>query len=132
MAKPYWHACSSARRFGGLPSDYLPIHDLLDSSKIAFADNRHRALTHNSWFVGCILEKIFGAVITNAAGKEVAVKDIAERHILEDFGGRFIPTAQDFLQALPAQDWMNGIGLPPSRSALASPIADPTDLTAQA
>lgn len=56
MAKPYIHAESSARRFGGVPKDYLEIHNIMDSSKAVFADNRHRALTHNSWFIGHILE----------------------------------------------------------------------------
>lgn len=59
MAKPIVHARSSARRFGGQPEDYLAIHDLLDSSKAVFPDNRHRALTHNSWFF-FIVERIFG------------------------------------------------------------------------
>lgn len=50
MAKPYIHAISSAKRFGGKPEDYIEIHNLMDSSKGAIPDNRHRALTHNSWF----------------------------------------------------------------------------------
>ena len=38
------------------------------------------------------------------------VKDICEVHILEDFGMRFIPTAQDYLEHMDFQDWMqNGI-----------------------
>lgn len=45
MAKPMVHAESSARRFGGVPSDYLKVHQLLDSSKSTHADCRHRALT---------------------------------------------------------------------------------------
>ena len=64
MAKPIFHAESSARRFGGTPEDYLPIHDLMDSSKGAVADNRHRALTHNAWFLSNIIERVFGHTIT--------------------------------------------------------------------
>lgn len=59
MAKPIVHAASSARRYGGVPEDYLELHDLMDSSKSAFPDNRHRALTHNSWFF-FIVERILG------------------------------------------------------------------------
>lgn len=113
--KPWIHACSSARKYGGVPEDYLPIHDLMDSSKGVIADNRHRALTHTSWFL-FILERIFGTTITNSAGKKVSVRDVGEQHILEDFGGRFIPTPQDYLQGVPFEPWMNNgrSGYPPS------------------
>ena len=109
MSKPEIHAASSARRFGGKPEDYMPIHQLMDSSKGAIADNRHRALTHNSWFIqpdGC-LELIFGTAITNSDGKQVAVRSIGEQHILEDFNGRFIPTVQDYLGEMEMKPWMN-------------------------
>lgn len=112
--KPFVHAKSSAKVFGGTPEDYLEIHQLLDSSKAVFADNRHRALTHNSWFINTILPKIFGDTITNSSGKEVAVIEIAERHLLEDFGMQFIPNAQDYLIELKHLPWMNGQGLPQS------------------
>jgi hypothetical protein len=48
VAKPYRHAVSSAKKWGGVPEDYLPVHDLFDSSKAVIADNRHRAFTHHS------------------------------------------------------------------------------------
>ena len=114
MAKPYIHALSSAKRWKGKPEDYLEIHQLLDSSKMVIADSRHRALTHNSWFL-FILEKVFGYNITNSDGVSVSVRDIGEQHILEDFRGRYIPTAQDYLQEMDMRDWMvNGNGIPPS------------------
>lgn len=105
--KPYIHAKSSARRWGGVPEDYLEIHNLMDSSKGAIGDNRHRALTHTTWFLSTILERIFGVVIVNSANKEVSVRDIGELHILEDYGMKFIPTPQDFLQGIPFEKWMN-------------------------
>lgn len=109
MSKPYIHAKNSVRKFGGKPEDYLPIHNLMDSSKGSIGDNRHRCLTHNSWFVGADgpLERIFGVVIKNSDGKEVSVRDIGEQHILEDFGMRFIPTPQDYLQEMEIKGWMN-------------------------
>lgn len=58
MSKPIIHAQSSARKFWWIAEDYLDIHELMDNSKSTIADNRHRALTHNSWFL-FILEKIF-------------------------------------------------------------------------
>lgn len=118
MAKPYLHALSSAKKFGGVPEDYLDIHQLMDSSKGAIADNRHRALTHTSWFLSTILERIFGITIVNSDGKTVSVRDIGEQHILEDYGGKFIPTAQDFLQEIPYKAWMHNQDVPPSREAL--------------
>ena len=117
MSKPWIHAKNSARKFGGQPEDYMKIHNLMDSSKDCIGDNRHRCLTHNSWFIGADgpLEKIFGVVIKNSDGKEVSVRDIGEQHILEDFGMRFIPTAQDYLQEIEFQSWMNnGKSSPPS------------------
>lgn len=107
MSKPYFHAMSSAKRFGGEWQDYIEIHDLLDSSKGAIPDNRHRVLTHTSWFLSTILERVFGTTLTNSAGRVVSVREIGEQHVLEDFKGRFIPTAQDFLEHMEFQSWMN-------------------------
>jgi hypothetical protein len=115
MSKPYIHALSSAKRHGGSPEDYLDIHNLMDSSKAAIADNRHRCLTHNAWFIGTILERVFGVTRTNSAGKTYSVRDIGEEHVLEDFGGKFIPSAQDYIAEMAFADWMqNGKGNPPS------------------
>jgi hypothetical protein len=114
MAKPYIHALSSAKKHGGKPEDYMDIHNLMDSSKSTLADNRHRALTHNAWFIGLIIEKIFGDTRVNSDNKTYSVRDIAEEHVLEDFGGRFIPSAEDYLAEIKMLDWMNGgVGEPP-------------------
>jgi|SRR6185295_10748282 len=117
--KPHLHAKSSAKRFGGKPSDYIEIHRLMDSSKSSFSDQRHRALTHQSWFVGYILELIFGVTLTNSDGKEVSVRDIGEQHVAEDFKG-VIPNVQDFLQEMEHKDWMSGKGVPPSYQRIAA------------
>lgn len=113
--KPHIHAESSARKFGGKPDDYIAIHDFIDCSKGVIADHRHRALTHNTWFIMTVLPRVFGDTIKNSKGKKVSVRDIGEQHVLEDFRGKFIPSAQDFLQAMEYQDWMNnGEAYPPS------------------
>ena len=44
MSKPITHAESSARRYGGVAADYLPIHDFMDSSKSALPTPSLRAL----------------------------------------------------------------------------------------
>lgn len=118
MSKPHIHAVSSAKKFGGKMEDYLEIHCFMDSSKGAISDNRHRALTHNSWFLSVVLERVFGVVITNSDGKLVAVRDVGEQHVMEDYCG-VIPTAQDFLQSMSFEDWMdNGRGVVPSHAKL--------------
>lgn len=115
MSKPWIHAQSSAKRYGGKPEDYIEIHNLMDSSKGTVADSRHRALTHAAWFVGTILERIFGVTLINSDGKHVSVRDIGEQHVLEDFGGRFIPTVQDYFEEMPYHEWMqSGRGAPPA------------------
>ena len=119
MSKPWIHALSSACRFGGRPEDYIEIHKLLDSSKGTIADSRHRALTHTAWFLSTILERVFGVVVTNSEGKKVSVRDVGEQHVLEDFRGRYIPSAQDYLQEIEVKEWMvSGKGPPPSSAKL--------------
>lgn len=116
MAKPYFHAQSSVKKYGGIWEDYMEIHELMDSSKASFPDNRHRALTHNSWFIGTILPKVFGETFRRKSdNKIVNTRDIGEQHVLEDYKFRFIPTPQDFLQEMDFLPWMqNGMGEAPS------------------
>ena len=110
MANAHIHSKSSARKFGGTPEDYLSIHIKMDCSKAYVADNRHRALTHNNFWIHEVMIPIFGYTFKNSDGKDVCVKDVCEQHILEDFGMRFIPTAQDYLDNMEFKDWMqNGI-----------------------
>lgn len=105
--KPLVHAQVSVKRYGGVIEDYIDIHDFFDSSKAAFADVRHRAILHNSFGI-YLAERIFGTYITNAQGKKVSVRDIAEDHVAEDMGGR-IPSLQDWLQHMEIQPWMKNL-----------------------
>jgi len=116
MANAWIHSKSSARRFGGTPEDYLTLHIKMDCSKAYVADNRHRALTHTNFWIHEVMIPIFGYIIKNSEGKDVSVKDVCEQHVLEDFGMKFIPTAQDYLENMTFEDWMqNGIkGCPSS------------------
>ncbi len=123
MSKPYTHAENSVKQFGGKISDYLPIHEFMDSSKASMSDNRHLALTHNSWFIQTVMDRIFGQAIQNSDGRMIPVRDISEQHCFEDFGNNILPSAQDFLQFLTPQPWMSGEGgTPPSRQVV-SPAA---------
>ena len=105
MAHPLKHAQRSAKRFGGKPEDYLPIHDWFDETKALLADFRHRALRHHAEGI-FLCEKIFGVSITNSDGKEIPVRYIGEQHVKEDLGR--IPTAQDWLIRIMPERWMYG------------------------
>jgi len=119
VAKAHIHAASSAKKFGGEAEEYMDIHLLLDSSKKVIGDHRHRCLSHSTWFIAEILPRIFGHTRTNSAGRVYSVVDVGEQHLLEDFGGKFMPTAQDYLMEMRLQPWMsNGRGEPPSSRGL--------------
>lgn len=109
MSNSYFHAQSSARKWGGRPEDYIEIHEFLDGSKVTFGDVRHRALLHNTWGVW-LAQQMYGRVIEvprKAGGtKKVAVREIAENHILEDLG--FIPQVGDWLENMDIKVWMGG------------------------
>lgn len=104
--KPHLHSRGSIKRWGGIESDYLPIHDFIDSTKSQLGDVRHRAVLHSTWGI-YIVERVFGTTITNSDGKIVSVRDIAEAHVLEDMGT--IPNLADWLREMPLEPWMGGI-----------------------
>lgn len=115
MANPLKHSISSVKRWGGEIEDYILIHKKLDCSKKYFPDNRHRMLTHNMFFIFEVIIPLFGEYIENSNGRKVSTKDICERHILEDYRMKFIPTPQDWLENLNLVSWMqNGFGELPS------------------
>lgn len=103
--KPSIHAKNSARKYGGEPKDYLPIHDFIDSSKSAHASMKHRAVLHSAFGI-FICERVFGHAIKNSDGREVQVRDVAEDHVLEDLGT--IPSLDDWLRGMPMEQWMGG------------------------
>lgn len=107
MAHPYHHAVSSARKFGGVPSDYTKYHDWIDGSKAHVADFRHRALRHHTEGI-FMLEQIFGSTMTNSDGRVVPVRYIGEQHVKEDLGR--IPTVADWLLKIEPERWMLGRG----------------------
>ena len=104
MSHPFYHAQSSAKKFGGQPEDYQAIHDWFDATKSHFADPRHRALRHHSLGIFEAEEK-FGVTIKNSDGKDVPVRLIGERHVIEDCGR--VPTVADWLRCIMAEPWMN-------------------------
>lgn len=105
--KPYLHSLSSVHKFGGTPNDYQEIHDFLDSTKAHHADMRHRAILHNSYGI-YLAERIFGINIMISTGKLVSVRDVAERHVIEDLGR--IPSITDYLNWMEFPHWLGGKG----------------------
>ena len=102
---PYYHAVSSAKKFGGQWEDYIHIHDWFDETKSFTGDWTHRALRHHSAGIQWAIEK-FGHVIVNNKGQSIPVKMIAEQHVEEDCG--FVPTPSDYLKLLTVKPdlWM--------------------------
>jgi hypothetical protein len=106
--KPFIHSKNSVKRYGGTIEDYMPIHNWFDSTKAATANFYHRAILHNSFGI-FLAEQLFGETITNADGRVISVRDIAEDHVKEDCAGK-IPTIDDWLKDLEAKPWMLGKG----------------------
>jgi hypothetical protein len=116
--KPDRHAKNSVNEWGGKLEDYIAIHETIDSSKSAHADMRHRAVLHSAFGI-YLIEQIFArnvvtpdgeparvTWITNSDGARVHIRDIAEKHVLEDLGR--IPSLGDYLNNMQLQPWMGG------------------------
>lgn len=127
--KPYLHAKISAKKFGGVPEDYLDIHTWFDHSKGHIADMRHRVILHNSFGIW-LCESVFGVTmqkpdgtfyrtsyIINSDGDKVQVRDIGEQHVLDDLG--HIPSLERCLAGLALETWMGG----PMKKLKASKVA---------
>lgn len=104
MAHPLHHAESSARKFGGAPSDYQALHEFFDVSKEHLALFVHRAYRHHSLGV-FELERKFGRSLINSAGRVVPTRWIGEQHVREDCQGR-IPSLADWLTRIRPEPWM--------------------------
>lgn len=104
MTHTYYHAESSARKFGGTAEDYLEVHNWFDQTKESFCDFRHRALRHHAEGI-FEAERVFGITIENSDGKKVPVRYIGEQHVMEDCAGR-VPSLSDWLSEIQPQSWM--------------------------
>jgi len=104
----FYHALSSVKKFGGIPSNYQFLHDWFDESKSHFADFRHRAARHHSEGI-FTCERIFGTTIKNSDGREIPVRLIGEQHVQEDL--QWIPTLADWLRCIQPEEWMMKVGM---------------------
>jgi hypothetical protein len=93
MANSYSHALSSHNKWGGDFKEHLEIHKILDMSKAACADTRHRMFLHHSPGIGLI--KLFAKHSLKSTSVELA-EDIAKLHIWEDH--QEIPSINDWLK----------------------------------
>ena len=59
MSKSDVHAKNSVKIFGGNQSDYIEIHEMMDSSKAFHSDNRHRTIFHHAAGI-YYMQKMFG------------------------------------------------------------------------
>jgi hypothetical protein len=99
---PTYHAALSAEHFGGEVGDYIPLHSLLECSRLHLPDARHRVLLHTTLGVQTA-EDIFGLELTTKAG-EVPTRLVAEAHLRRDIG--FIATVEEMFDTVPLEDWM--------------------------
>ncbi len=115
MAHAFYHAKSSARRFGGVPEDYLALHVWMDHTKDHLADARHRLVLHNTWGIALAIQ-LFGVTVTRVSdGKEIPTRAVLEQHVLEDLGR--IPTLEQCLSQVTLEPWMYRNAAPLSQKA---------------
>ena len=103
MSHPYHHAVSSAQHHGGQADDYLAVHSFFDRSKAQLAHWSHRSLYHHE--LGIVdAVRHFGDSVRNSDGVQVAVKELGQQHVDEDFN----------LRRVAARDWLAALRIPPS------------------
>lgn len=114
---PDIHAKNSAKKYKGIPEDYILIHQTMDSAKEHLGTIVHRLILHNTFGIS-LVEKLFGEIvkagnpdcpvyvrqnyIINSDGIKVYVKNILQDHVLEDMAGR-IPTLAEQFQDITVQ-----------------------------
>ncbi|TXI12007.1 MAG: hypothetical protein E6Q68_04725 [Polynucleobacter sp.] len=102
------HSKNSAEKFGGVPSDYFAIHELMDLSKIFLGDWRHRALFHNTFGIHMMEKHIVGPTfVRKSDGVEMCTRTVVSAHIMEDIG--VLPTPAEFLREMPLRAWMSKV-----------------------
>ena len=83
MAHPSIHAKSSVKKFGGVPNDYIDIHNWFDATKGWVGNHLHRIFRHHSEGIfEC--ERKFGPTFINSEGKSVYTRYVGEQHVKED------------------------------------------------
>ena len=92
-----------ASRMGRRRSRLLTDPEWFDESSEHVNDLRHRLMRHHSQGIAECVRR-FGRLLTLSNGRQVPMKKIAERHIVEDLG--FVPAVADWVRSLKLQPWM--------------------------
>lgn len=95
--KPLQHAQISAKAYGGCWTDYIEVHNFLDSSKAASAHFKHRFLLHHAEGIELGV-RIFGETIMNSDNLAISTKSILTEHLIEDVGR--VVAVEDWAQSL--------------------------------
>jgi hypothetical protein len=95
--KPLQHAQISAKKYGGVWTDYIELHNFLDSSKATCAHFKHRFLLHHAQGIDLAV-RLFGEQMTNSEGQTVLTRRILTDHLIEDVGK--IVSVEDWAKAL--------------------------------
>ncbi len=103
--KPLQHAQISAKTYGGSWTDYIEIHNFLDSSKATCAHFKHRFLLHHAEGIDLSI-RFLGEQITNSKGQIFSTRQILTDHLIEDVGS-----------IVTIKDWANGL-MPKKDAAL--------------
>jgi hypothetical protein len=83
--KPLQHAQISAKTYGGKWTDYIEVHNFLDSSKAACAHFKHRFLLHHAEGIELGV-RIFGGSFRNSENKTIETRRLLTEHLIEDVG----------------------------------------------
>lgn len=83
--KPLQHAQISQKTYGGSWSDYIEVHNFLDSSKTACAHFKHRFLLHHREGVE-LGARVFGETLMNSKNREIKIRGLLTDHLIEDVG----------------------------------------------
>jgi hypothetical protein len=83
------------------------MRNRFDASQAHLADFWQRALRHHAEGIFWA-EEVFGHTITNADGRAVPLRFIAEQHVKKDLG--WIPTLADWFKHPRVQSWMARVG----------------------
>ena len=107
MAHAVIHANSSSKKYVGLYTDYLHLHEWLDESKLWMPHSYHRMFRHHTMGIHEAEQK-FGTHFNNSDGKVVYTRYIITDHIKEDCYN-YVPTPREWIQALESNEkpmWM--------------------------
>lgn len=95
--KPLQHAQISQKVYGGHWTDYIEIHNFLDSSKATCAHFKHRFLLHHTEGIELGV-RIFGASLVNGENKTIETRRLLTEHLIEDVGR--VVTVEDWARYL--------------------------------